>query len=62
MSQTTTISVTGDAGYDIVVGRGILERVGDVLAPTVRKVLVVHPPTLGAAAAQLRSSASAGER
>ena len=54
MSQTTTISVTGDAGYDIVVGRGILDRVGEALDPTVRKVLVVHPPTLGAAAAQLR--------
>ena len=54
MSQTTTISVTGDAGYDIVVGRDVLDRVGDALAPTVRKVLVVHPPTLGAAAAQLR--------
>ena len=54
MSQTTTISVTGDAGYDIGVGRGILDRVGEALDPTVRKVLVVHPPTLGAAAAQLR--------
>ena len=54
MSTSTTISVTGDAGYDIVVGRGILDRVGEALAPTVRKVLIVHPPTLGAAAAQLR--------
>ena len=54
MSQTSTITVTGEAGYDIVVGRGILDRIGEALAPTVRKVLVVHPPTLGAAAAQLR--------
>ena len=48
MTETTTISVSGDAGYNITVGRGILDHVGESLAPTVRKVLVVHPPTLGA--------------
>jgi len=53
-AMTTTISVTGDAGYDIVVGRGILNRIADALDPAVRKVLVVHPPTLGAKAAELR--------
>ena len=54
MTPTTTISVRGDAGYDITVGRGILDHVGQALEPTVRKVLVVHPPTLAASAAQLR--------
>lgn len=54
MSETSTISVTGDAGYDITVGRGILDRVAEALAPDARKVLVVHPPTLAAAAAELR--------
>ncbi len=54
MSETSAISVTGDAGYDITVGRGILDRVAEALAPDVRKVLVVHPPTLAAAAAELR--------
>ena len=50
----TTISVVGDAGYDITVGRDILDRVADALAPSVRKVLVVHTSTLGAKAANLR--------
>lgn len=54
MNDVTTITVTGEPGYDITVGRGILDRVGAALAPTVRKVLVVHPPTLGARAAELR--------
>ena len=52
--STTTISVTGADPYDIVVGRSILDRVSAALAPTVRKILVVHPPTLAARAAQLR--------
>jgi len=54
MNDTTTISVPGESGYDISVGHGILDLVADALAPSVRKVLVVHPPTLGAAAATLR--------
>jgi 3-dehydroquinate synthase len=54
MTQSTVITVTGDAPYDITVGHGILPLVGEALAPSVRKVLVVHPPTLGAAATQLR--------
>ncbi|MBU4466303.1 MAG: 3-dehydroquinate synthase [Actinobacteria bacterium] len=54
MTGTTTITVTGDVGYDITIGRGILDMVGAALAPSVRKVLVVHPPTLTAAAGELR--------
>ena len=50
----TTISVTGQSAYDITVGRGILDRVSTALDPAVRKVLVVHPPTLAARAAELR--------
>ncbi|MGM7696895.1 3-dehydroquinate synthase [Microbacterium sp. A84] len=52
--STTTISVTGQAEYDITIGRGILDQVSAALDPAVRKVLVVHPPTLGARAAELR--------
>ena len=44
--STTTITVTGETPYDISIGRGILDRVSAALAPGVRKVLVVHPPTL----------------
>ncbi|AXL12167.1 3-dehydroquinate synthase [Microbacterium foliorum] len=51
---TTTISVTGESPYDIAIGRGILDRVSAALDPAVRKVLVVHPPTLAARAAELR--------
>lgn len=50
----TTIPVTGSAPYDITIGRDILSRVSAALAPTVRKVLVVHPPTLADRAAELR--------
>ncbi len=52
--STTTISVTGNDAYDITIGRGILEQVSAALAPGVRKILVVHPPTLAARAAELR--------
>lgn len=52
--STTTISVTGQADYDITVGRDILDQVSTALDPAVRKVLVVHPPTLAARAAELR--------
>lgn len=52
--STTTISVTGQTPYDITVGRDVLDRVSHALDATVRKVLVVHPPTLAARAAELR--------
>ncbi|MGK3947650.1 3-dehydroquinate synthase [Microbacterium sp. K2] len=52
--STTTISVTGENPYDIAIGRGILDRVSAALDAGVRKVLVVHPPTLAARAAELR--------
>ena len=52
----TVIPITGDDGYDVLIGRGILDRVADGLPAGVNKVLVVHPPTLGARAAELRES------
>jgi 3-dehydroquinate synthase len=52
--STTTISVTGNDAYDITIGRGILDRVSAALSPSVRKILVVHPPTLAARAGELR--------
>ena len=51
---TTTISVTGSDPYDVTIGRDILDRVSAALESSVRKVLVVHPPTLAARAAELR--------
>jgi 3-dehydroquinate synthase len=54
--MTTTIPVTGESSYDIVVGRGVLATLPDVLGSGVAKVLIVHPPTLGAKANALRES------
>ncbi|MDR6868551.1 3-dehydroquinate synthase [Microbacterium resistens] len=52
--QSTTIPVSGRDAYDITIGRGILDSVSAALAPSVRKILVVHPPTLAERAADLR--------
>jgi 3-dehydroquinate synthase len=56
MSEITTIEVTGTDAYSIEVGRGILDRLPGMLGDGVAKVLLVHPPTLGAKAEQLRAS------
>ncbi len=53
MNDTTTIRV-GDE-YDILVGRGILPRLGELVPAGARKLLVVHPPTLRAEAEALRA-------
>ncbi|NQX33798.1 3-dehydroquinate synthase [Herbiconiux sp. VKM Ac-2851] len=55
-AEPTVIPVTGENGYDVLVGRGILGRVAEGFGPGVKKVLIVHPPTLGQAAASLRES------
>ncbi|MDE0545542.1 3-dehydroquinate synthase [Microbacterium sp. C7(2022)] len=60
MSDITTVSVTGDAEYDIIIGRDIRARVADSLPSAARKVLIVHPPTLAAQAEQLRDSLTDG--
>ncbi len=52
----TTIEVTGTDGYSIEVGRGILDRIPVALGDGVAKILLVHPPTLGAQAEALRES------
>jgi 3-dehydroquinate synthase len=56
MTDTTTITVSGDASYPITVGRGILSLLGDLLPAGARKVLVVHPPTLASQAEHLRDA------
>ncbi|NLP85398.1 3-dehydroquinate synthase [Microbacterium sp. CFH 90308] len=55
MTDATTISVSGDASYDITVGRGILSALSDALPPAARKVLIIHPPTLAEQAERLRA-------
>jgi 3-dehydroquinate synthase len=58
MSETeaTTIRVGDDGGYDVVIGRDVLGGLADAIGPAAAKVLIVHPPTLGARAAELRES------
>ncbi len=54
MTETTIIPVPGVDPYDVLIGRGILHSIADQLGPRVAKVLIVHPPTLGAKAVALR--------
>ena len=56
MTETTTITVAGADPYDILIGRGLLANLGEQLGAKVAKVLIVHPPTLGAKANALRES------
>jgi 3-dehydroquinate synthase len=51
---TTEIRVGGDDGYVVAVGNGLLGSVPALLGPRVAKVLIVHAPTLGARAEELR--------
>ncbi|MGJ4843813.1 3-dehydroquinate synthase [Leifsonia sp. Le1] len=54
--RPTEILVPGADQYPVVVGRGLRTQLADHLGGGVAKVLIVHPPTLGAAAAELRES------
>lgn len=46
MTETSRISVTGQDGYDVLVGRGLLDEIRPLFASTVQKVLLVHPLAL----------------
>ncbi len=54
MSTTTTITVGGASPYPVCIGPGALDQLEGLLPPTARKLLIIHPPTLAAAAARLR--------
>lgn len=61
MSETTVIPVRGTDGmkdYEVHVGRGVLEGLGELLPPRAEKVLIVHAPPLAAAAERLRTQLS----
>lgn len=55
-SVATTIPVTGEQEYMVTIGRGVLDRVPEALGDRVNKVLIVHTPTVGRIAEQLRAS------
>jgi 3-dehydroquinate synthase len=52
--DVTTIPVAGSPGYDVLVGRGLVAGIAEVLSPKTAKLLIVHAPTLGARAEALR--------
>lgn len=52
----TTIAVTGVGGYPVLVGRDLLGRVAEQIPRDVRKLLIVHAPTLANIAAEIRES------
>ncbi len=54
-SDITRIAVTGEHPYEVLVGRGLDDEVAAALEGGVRKVLLVHAPTLGRRAEQLRA-------
>ncbi len=54
MSSTATITVGGPPPYPVRIGPGALDELDTLLPQTTRKLLVIHPPTLAAAAAALR--------
>lgn len=57
MSATVTeIAVTGETNYTVSVGRDLISRVPDALGRGVAKVLIVHTPTVGRLAEELRAS------
>ncbi|WP_017794121.1 3-dehydroquinate synthase [Leucobacter salsicius] len=55
----TEIQVTGETSYTVTVGRGVLERVPEALGDRVSKILIVHTPTVGRVASELRDALGA---
>ncbi|CAN5183991.1 3-dehydroquinate synthase [soil metagenome] len=59
--STTVVTVPGDSAghsdqYDIRIGRGIVSELPELIGRDAQKVLIVHPPTLGARAEKLRAA------
>jgi len=55
-TPATRIPVTGSDPYEVVIGRGLVGDLSEFLGQGVRKVLIVHAPTLAAKAAAMRES------
>lgn len=58
MTDTTIIPVGGLDPYEVIIGHGTLRSLTERLGPRVAKVLIIHPPTLGARANELREALS----
>ena len=60
-TAATRIRVTGEGEYTVTVGRDLLGGVAEALGDRVNQVLIVHTPTVGRLADELRAvSAQAG--
>ncbi|QNE46889.1 3-dehydroquinate synthase [Glaciihabitans sp. INWT7] len=57
--SSTIITVPGNDSYEVTVGRDILSTLPALIGADARKVLIVHPATLGARAERLRETLSA---
>ncbi len=55
MSEPTRVLVGGEAPYEVVVGRGLLAELPDLIGPKALRVAVAHPPTLRATAEAIRA-------
>jgi len=54
VSETTTIDISGESKYSVVIGRALLSEVGKALGASVQKVLIIHPEALSVSAEALR--------
>ena len=54
MSEIKRITITGENGYDVVIGRALLDEVSAAVGKLAKKVLVVHPIGLANSAELLR--------
>jgi len=54
MTATTRIPVRTGSGYEVLVGRGLDEELASALGTGVRKLLVIHQPTLTRRAEEIR--------
>ena len=62
MSSTTIPVTTPTGGYDVTIGRGLLREVPAHVPERVRRIVVVHQPSLRTVAEELREALSTGSR
>lgn len=55
----TRITVSGDAPYEVVIGRALLHDIAPALGKAVQKVLIVHPVALSNSAEELKATLDA---
>ncbi|MGB3414928.1 MAG: 3-dehydroquinate synthase [Microbacteriaceae bacterium] len=51
-----TVTVSGESNYDILIGRGNRMNIAELVPAGVKKIMILHAPTMGKVAAELRES------